>query len=301
MRTSKSGHTLTARPFRTHMRISSTLLGPSIAALAGFAFIGHVAVAKRTRDEDQSRQRRRIVLAMDSERIRIQRDLHDTAQQRIVSLRIRLGILAEEARLDRSAVATLTDDLDAALAEIRAVTASTVPELLLRDGLPAALRSAAARAPLRVVIDSPNLGRLAPQIERQVYFCCLEGLQNVFKHSSASNAFVRLRRRAGRLGFEIVDDGRGFDPSRVTMGQGLRNIAFRLASLEGRLSVVANEGQGTRLRGEVPIAEPSADRRRMTTAVQLRARSAQPVAPGQLSWAAEDAASAVLTGRAAWT
>jgi len=279
------------------MRISSTLLGPCIAALAGFALAGHVAVAKRSRDEDLSRQRRRIVLAMDSERGRIQRDLHDTAQQRIVSMRIRLGILAEEAHLDRAAMVMLADDLDAALAEIRAVTASTATELLLRDGLPAALRSAAARAPLPVVVDSPNLGRLAPHIERQVYFCCLEGLQNVFKHSGAGHAFVRLRRRAGRLGFEIVDDGRGFDQSLVTKGQGLHNIAYRLASLEGRLSVVATPGQGTRLRGEVPIAQPL-DGPRMVSAVQLRSRSGQPAQPGRRSWAAEHAAPAMPTSPA---
>ena len=283
MRPSKSGATLAARPFRTHMRISSTLLGPSIAVLA---FACHMA-ASRAHDRELSAERRRLVEAIDSERIRIQRDLHDTAQQRIVSMRLRLGSLANEAHMDGAAMATLADDLEAALAEIRAVTASTGPDLLFRDGLPAALRSAAARAPLPVVIDSPNFGRLAPQIERQVYFCCLEGLQNVFKHSGARHAWVRLRRRAGRLGFEVADDGRGFDKSVVTIGQGLRNITYRLASLEGTLSVVASPGEGTRLRGEVPIAELPADRhdrRRMVGAVQLRSRSVQPVAPGRLSW-----------------
>jgi signal transduction histidine kinase len=253
------------------LRQPTTLLAPLVAALTGAAVIGHVAVSRRARESDLSRERRRMVDAIDSERRRIQRDLHDTAQQRIISIRLRLSTLAHAPRVDRSAVLTLAQELDTALVEIRGVTVSNTPDQLSRDGLPAALRRAAAKAPLPVDIDAAGVGRLAPQIERQLYFSCLEALQNVFKHSGARHVWVRLSEEAGQVSFEIADDGRGFDLSRVTIGQGLRNISFRLSSLGGRLSVGPNPGGGTRLRGEVPTPQ-SPERRRLLGSIRLPAR-----------------------------
>jgi signal transduction histidine kinase len=253
------------------MRQPTTLLAPLFAGLTGLALVGHVAVTKRTRHSDLNRERRRMVEAIDWERTRIQRDLHDTAQQRIISIRFRLSTLARARRLDRSAVLTLAEELDGVLAEIRGVTISNSPDNLGREGLPAALRRAAAKAPLPVSIDSPDFGRLDPQVERQLYFSCLEALQNVFKHAGARHAWVRLSVEDGQVGFEIADDGQGFDPSRVTLGQGLRNISFRLSSLGGRLSIGANPGGGTRLRGKVPIPQPP-DRRRLLGSIHLPAR-----------------------------
>jgi signal transduction histidine kinase len=254
------------------MRQRTALLAPLIATLAGFALASHAAVARRARETELDSARLRVVDAIDSERRRIQRDLHDTAQQRIVSVRIRLDMLSEYDALDRSAIATLGEDLDAALAEIRAVTVSHSPDVLWRDGLSAALRRVAARAPLSVMIDSQSLERLAPHVERQIYFCCLEALQNVFKHSGARHAWVRLRRRPGRFGFEVADDGRGFDPTLITTGEGFRNMGYRLAALGGRLSIDANPGTGTSLRGEVPIAESPDDRPRLLASVHVPSR-----------------------------
>jgi len=263
------------------MRQPTALLAPLIATVAGFALANHVAFARRAREPHLDGERLRVVEAMDSERRRIQRDLHDTAQQRIVSIRIRLSMLAEDHAMDRSAFATLGEDLDAALAEIRAVTVSHSPDILWRDGLAAALRRVAARAPLAVVIDSPSFERLAPQVERQVYFCCLEALQNVFKHSGARHAWIRLRLRAGRFGFEVSDDGRGFDPKLVITGQGFQNMGYRIAALGGRLTIDANPGIGTSLRGEVPIAQSLLERPRVGNSVRRPSRgtASQPTGP----------------------
>jgi len=274
-----------------------------MVALAAFGLLGELVVARLARESDRTRERRRIVEAIDSERLRIQRDLHDTAQQRIVSVRIRLGSLAETPQLDRSAIRSVGHELDAALAEIRAVTVSNSPDLLWRDGLPAALRRVAARAPLPVLIESPDFGRLAPQVERQLYFSCLEALQNVFKHAGARHAWIRLSIQTGQAGFEIVDDGRGFDLARVTIGQGLRNISYRLSSLGGRLSIGANPGGGTRIRGEVPIPGSAGQRRRLLAAIHLPPRPG----PGGGSRASAHRArtrrsgTAAATGRAAPT
>jgi signal transduction histidine kinase len=267
----------------TPMPRPAALLAPLIAGFAGLALASHAAVTKRVRETELEGDQR-IVQAIDSERERIQRDLHDTAQQRIVSIRLRLGTLALSAYVDRSAIATIGEDLDAALAEIRAVTISHSPDVLWRDGLPAALRRVAARAPLPVVIDAAGLGRLAPHVERQVYFTCLEALQNAYKHSGARHAWVRFRRRADRLGFEIVDDGRGFDPSLVVMGQGFSNMAYRLSALGGRLSMVASPGSGTSVRGEVPIAPSAPDQPQLVGSVRLPARSAGRPATGPATW-----------------
>jgi signal transduction histidine kinase len=254
-----------------HMRAHTTFLAPALAAVTGGALVSHVVVARRARVSDLNRERRRMVEAIDSERLRIQRDLHDAAQQRIISIRLRLTMVAQASRMDRSAVLDLAQELDAALSEIRGVTVADSPDHLSREGLPAALRRAAATAPLPVEIDSGEVGRLDPQVERQLYFSCLEGLQNVFKHSGAHHAWVRLSQKDGRVAFEVLDDGRGFDLSKVTIGQGLRNISFRLSSLGGWLSIGANPGRGTRLRGDVPIAE-SFDRQRLLGSIRLPAR-----------------------------
>ena len=104
-----------------------------------------------------------------------------------------------------------------------------------------------------VVIDAPGFGRLAPLLEQNLYFCCLEAVQNVVKHAGAQRAWIRLRREDGRVAFEVEDVGRGFDPTRVIPGEGLRNIEDRVVLLGGRLSIDTTPQQGTRIRGEIPV------------------------------------------------
>jgi signal transduction histidine kinase len=243
------------------MRGFPALRAPFAIAVAAATLGCHLAIAARSRDAELLTQRRRTVQAIDWERRRIQRDLHDTAQQRILSIRLRLSTLAAEAHVDRAAIATLAPELDAVLADIRAAAVTYSPELVRRRGLPAALHVDAARAPIDVQIDAPDFGRLAPELERQIYYCCLEALQNVLKHSGARHAWIRLRRKPDAIRFEVVDDGRGLDLSRATIGQGLRNMADRLWSLGGRLSISANPGGGTCVRGEIPIRESGARQR----------------------------------------
>jgi signal transduction histidine kinase len=228
---------------------------PVYALLAGAVagVVVNLVIARRTLERELDAQRLQAIEAIDSERLRIQRDLHDSAQQRLLSVRIRMGVLAGQRRRDRSSLVALARDLDAALAEIRSVTLDGRPEALRRLGVPAALRSAAASATVPVVIDAPGFGRLAPLLEQNLYFCCLEAVQNVIKHAGAQRAWIRLRRGPDRVTFEIEDVGRGFDPTRVTPGEGLRNIEDRVLLLGGRLSIDTTPQQGTRIRGEIPI------------------------------------------------
>ena len=214
-------------------------------------------VERRSLDRELQQTRVRLLDASDRERLRVQRDLHDSAQQRLISVRIHLGLLADAAaspeehdRLDQ-----LGRELDDALADIRSVTRAGSPELLARFGVPSCLRSAASTSPVPVRIEAVGFGRLDPQVEQSVYYCCLEALQNVIKHAGPNAvARIRLRRTSDNVTFEVEDSGRGFDPARVERGEGLTNLADRLAVMRGRLAIDSRPGMGTRIFGEIPIS-----------------------------------------------
>jgi len=207
--------------------------------------------------EDDLRQARvRALDAADLERQRIQRDIHDSAQQRLVSVRIHLGLLAHDAPpAERTAIEDLGRDLDAALADIRSATRQENPELLRQNGVVDSLRSVAAHSPLRVTVEAFDFGRYAPQIERGVYYSCLEALQNVVKHAGP-RAVVRIRLVGDphRLTFSVDDSGIGFDPAHVRSGVGLVSLADRVGVMGGHLTIDSHPGMGTRIHGEVPIA-----------------------------------------------
>ena len=219
--------------------------------IAGVA--ADLAIARRNMQRALETERSRAIQAIDLERQRIQRDLHDGVQQRLVSVRIRMGMLAQRHRRERTSLTALARDVDAALSEIRSVTLHGSPDLLRRVGVPSSLRSAAMSSTVPVVIDAPGFGRFTPEIEQNLYFCCLEAIQNVIKHAGATQAWIRLRRERRRVTFEIEDVGRGFDPSRVTPGEGLRNMADRIALLGGSLQIDTTPLHGTLIRGEIPI------------------------------------------------
>jgi signal transduction histidine kinase len=194
--------------------------------------------------------------AIDVERLRIQHDLHDGVQQRLVSVRIRLDDLSRSARHEevRHVVEGMGSDLDAALYELRGVTFGSSPQLLVQRGLSAALRAAAAYSPLRVTLDAPLASRYSPEVERCVYFCCLEALQNVIKHAGRSaRAWIRVTERPDRLVFEVEDSGVGFDLGSTRRGRGLASLVDRVGALGGRLGIDTRPGFGTRVRGEIPI------------------------------------------------
>jgi signal transduction histidine kinase len=204
--------------------------------------------------EDLRTSRLRLVTAQDEERRRLERDIHDGAQQDLVALAIKLG-LVEEAVGDDSAremLGQLRTDVAGALANLRDLARGIYPALLADHGLAAALRAPANRSPVPVMIEADRIGRFSQDAEAAVYFCCLEALQNTAKHSGAASARVCLQARGGTLRFTVSDDGVGYDTRTTPPGSGMRNMADRLAALGGGLEIRGAPGLGTTITGHVP-------------------------------------------------
>jgi signal transduction histidine kinase len=212
---------------------------------------------KRSLHELQD-SRRRIVAASEAERRKLERDLHDGAQQRLVSLRIRLAIASEHAVGDpvaQSRLGELEGDLDEAIEELRDLAHGIFPSLLSDRGLLPALRAVGRRGPRAIEVTGRRIGRYPPEIESAVYYCCLEALQNATKHAGAEARIVaRLSADQQELRVEVSDDGPGFDVTRVNGGVGLRNMQDRLGAVRGRLTIISSPGNGTLITGVVPIS-----------------------------------------------
>jgi signal transduction histidine kinase len=200
--------------------------------------------------------RRRLVEAQDAERRKIERNLHDGAQQQLIALMIQLGLLEESAD-DPAAVRELApavqDGLRAALEDLRDLARGIYPPLLADQGLVPALQAQARRASLPVEIDADGIGRYPQDTEAAVYFCALEALQNITKYAGASRAVVGLSCSGGSLRFTVTDDGAGFDTTTVRHGTGLQGMADRLAALGGALDIRSQPGRGTTLTGQLPV------------------------------------------------
>jgi len=200
--------------------------------------------------------RARIVAAADSERRRLERNLHDGAQQRLTALAIKLRLVSELAGQD-GALATNLEELSGevkdAARELRDLAHGIYPPLLAEQGLPAALAAAASRSTLPTTVDAAPLGRYPAEIEATVYFCCLEAIQNACKHAGeGATLALHLREEAGMLTFEVVDDGKGFDAQARGLGAGFRNMADRLGALGGSLQVESAPQRGTTVSGAIP-------------------------------------------------
>jgi signal transduction histidine kinase len=205
--------------------------------------------------------RARIVASADRERRKIERDLHDGAQQRLVALRIKVELAEEALRNDPEAglarVHALGPELEQTLEEIRALAHGVYPPLLSDEGLGEALRAAARRATVPATVSVDGIGRYPPEVESAVYFCCVEALQNAAKHAGgAASVSVRLS-ADDRLRFEVRDDGAGFDPGAVSGGTGLTNMRDRISAIGGDLELWAAPGQGAAVTGSVPLRAPS--------------------------------------------
>ena len=204
--------------------------------------------------------RRRLVEAQDAERRKIERNLHDGAQQQLIALMIQLGLLEESAD-DPGAVRQLApavkDGLRAALEDLRDLARGIYPPLLADQGLVPALQAQARKASLPVEIDADGIGRYPQDIEAAVYFCTLEALQNIAKYAGASRATVSLSCTGGSLRFTVTDDGTGFDTASARHGTGLQGMADRLAALGGALDVRSQPGRGTTLIGQLPVSAPA--------------------------------------------
>ena len=209
---------------------------------------------------DLRASRQRLVAAQDDERRKLERNLHDGAQQHLVAIKVKLGLA--EMLLDRdpekasTTLVALKHDADEALETLRDLARGIYPPLLAEKGLPAALRSQAGKATVPVAVDADGIGRYPQETEAALYFCTLEALQNVQKYAGASAVVVRLREDAEQLQVEVTDDGRGFDVTSITRGAGLTNMEDRLDALGGRLELLSTPGVGTTLRASIPTAHP---------------------------------------------
>ena len=201
--------------------------------------------------------RARIMSAAVQERQRIERDLHDGAQQLLVAAQVRIGLARALIAGDPSRGHDLLDladaDLQHALDELRLLAHGVYPAILSDRGIGPALREAARRCPLDVTIESDGTERYPPEIESAVYFCCLESLQNAVKHATgATGASIRLTAGAD-LAFDVRDDGAGFVPRAAKMGSGLTNMRDRLAAVDGYLELRSALGRGTSVIGTIPL------------------------------------------------
>ena len=200
---------------------------------------------------------RRLVGAASAERRKIERDLHDGVQQKLVALRIELELardLVDDGALD-GRLAELAADFDEALDELRSAAHGIYPPLLADDGLDAALREIARRSTVPLTVDLEDVGRLSEDRETAIYYCCLEALQNVAKHGGdGAAASLRLWRDRKAVRFSVSDDGVGFAPRRPTAkGAGLTNMTDRIGAVGGMLAVRSTPGEGTTVAGAVTI------------------------------------------------
>ena len=212
----------------------------------------------RRQAEELQRSRGRLVAAADEERRRIERNLHDGAQQYLVAMAIKARLIANATEHDparaRILLEQLQNDATAALDELRALAHGIYPPLLSSSGLSEALPAACRRAPLPASVDVDGVGRQPAAIESAVYFCCLEALQNAAKYGGeGASARIKLWKDAGLLLFEVQDDGAGFDAKQAGQGAGLTNMRDRLGAVGGSLTVESSVGGGTRVRGSVPM------------------------------------------------
>jgi signal transduction histidine kinase len=201
--------------------------------------------------------RARILAAADEERRRIERDLHDGGQQRLVALRIRLE-LAEELMKQDPGRATdvlhrLGGEVEAALDELRSLAAGVYPSLLAARGLPDAIRTAALRSPVPASVEVQGSDRYADEVETAAYFCCIEALQNVAKHAPEATSVAISISRNGDLRFEVRDDGPGFVLDNGATGAGLVNMRDRIAAVGGELEIRSTPGTGTTVAGTIPV------------------------------------------------
>ncbi len=213
----------------------------------------------QTSNEELQRSRARIVAAGDAERRRLERNLHDGAQQHLVALAVKLRLAKDAVEDDPADALAMMDeikgDVQEAIQELRALAHGIFPPLLASGGLPEALRAAATRSPLPADLEASGVGRYPEEVEAAVYFCCLEAMQNAAKHAG-DGATVRLvvSERDHALTFEVADDGAGFDTGSVGIqGHGFVNMSDRLGAFGGTLSVTSAPGGGTTVAGRIPL------------------------------------------------
>jgi signal transduction histidine kinase len=206
---------------------------------------------------DLADSRVRILAAGDAERQRIERDLHDGAQQRLAMVRMRLGIAEEMTDRDpaaaRQLMSDLGDEIEDCVDEVRSLAAGIYPSLLADAGLAAALQALARQSPVAATVVVDGTDRYRPEVESAVYFCCSEALHNSAKHAEGATSVTISLSRNGALRLEVHDDGAGFLPRHVRAGHGLANMRDRMEAVGGALVIRSAPGHGTSIIGSVAL------------------------------------------------
>lgn len=236
-----------------------------------------------TLDELQA-SRARIVAAGDAERRRIEHNIHDGAQQRLVGVSVRMSLATQLSEEDPAEARKMLQEcqqleLKEAVAELRSLAHGIYPPLLMEEGLAKALSVAATRAPLPTTVMAASLPRYPEEVETAVYFCCMEALQNACRHAGkTASVAISVHEDEGALVFEVTDDGTGFDPVGQTRGAGFVNMGDRLGTLGGDMRVESTPGAGTKVTGVVPVE--SGQDRAVTEPVLEAPSEARSLAPG---------------------
>ncbi|MGH2812697.1 MAG: sensor histidine kinase, partial [Actinomycetota bacterium] len=217
----------------------------------------------RQRLKEIELSRRRIVEAQDSERNRMEKDIHDGAQQQLVAMSVKLGLAQATLAKDPARANSLLEDLRAEATEavetLRDLARGIFPQVLADKGLVAALQAHINKMGIPATISSEALdsSRLPEEAEAAVYFCIREALQNASKHAPGAAIAIDLRMEGSNsLAFEIQDQGPGFDPAKVnSSSSGMQNMADRIEAIGGTIKVASAPGQGTRIEGKIPIRQ----------------------------------------------
>jgi signal transduction histidine kinase len=212
---------------------------------------------RRQADELRA-SRARIVASGDAERRRVERNLHDGAQQHLVALAVNLRLAKDIVVEDPEGAVDMLEELGTAvqdtIQELRELAHGIYPPLLVDSGLSGALRPVVNRSPLDIELSTEGIGRYDGDIEAAVYFCCLEALQNAGKYAQQAHVTVRVWEESGGLLFAVVDDGPGFDVRKAQRGHGFINMMDRLGAMGGSVRWESEPGHGTQIRGSVPLS-----------------------------------------------
>ena len=248
-----------AMPANDPMNPAKEALVQDLAGQAGLV-LRNVRLTEllRARLVELQKAQKRLVAAQDEARRRLERDIHDGAQQQLVALTVKLrlteGLVERDPTKATDMLRQLRDETGSALEDLRDLARGIYPPLLADKGLAAALEAQARKSPVAVAVEWEGLGRFPQEVEAAIYFSCLEALQNLAKYADASQATVSLRASNGSLIFSVTDDGVGFDPGHTGYGTGLQGIADRLGALDGTLEVESHPGSGTTVTGRIPVA-----------------------------------------------
>ena len=246
-----------------------------LAAQAGLVLRNErLTSALKARLADLQAAQKRLVAAQDHERRKLERNIHDGAQQQLVALQVRQRLAEQLIDRDpakaKQMLADLQTDTGTALEDLRDLARGIYPPLLADKGLVAALDAQARRSPVPVTIRSDGVGRYPEDIETAVYFSVLEALQNIAKYARAASVEVSLDHHPEEVRFRVADDGVGFDPRAIGYGTGLQGIADRLGALDGVFEVESSLGSGATVRGSIPV-HPETDGVRLPEATDVHA------------------------------